>query len=83
MFYRLTDKEKTLTQIDPVYSNVTAYMTVRDKIDYCKRLISEIENFLDASANLLDERTIRKYNAIILAAQTEIREQLTVQENDE
>ncbi|MCD6069103.1 MAG: hypothetical protein K0S33_3929 [Bacteroidetes bacterium] len=64
--------KKTLIQIDPIYSSVNEYMTINDKMSYCKSLMAETQFFLHASANLMNEKTKEKYNAIIYATKKEI-----------
>ena|ERR1044072_8458638 len=70
-FFRQMTK-KTLLQIDPVYSNVSEYMSTPDKIAYCERLILETKQFLGISTNILEKRSKERYQEIIEAAEAEI-----------
>jgi hypothetical protein len=65
---------KTLLQIDPVYSSVNEYMSISDKVSYCRCLMAETEDFLLASGNLMNDKTKDKYRAIIQAAKMEIEQ---------
>jgi hypothetical protein len=65
-------KKKTLLQIDPVYSNVSEFMSTNEKIAYCERLIVETRQFLGISENILEKKSKERYLDIIEAAEEEI-----------
>jgi hypothetical protein len=65
-------KKKTLLQIDPVYNNVSEFMSTIEKIAYCERLVLETEQFLGISAHILETKSKDRYFEIIEAAKEEM-----------
>lgn len=64
--------EKSLSDIDKVYKDITSFMSLQDRIIYCECLIKENEHFLQNHTSRLDIIQKTRYHEIIVAARMEL-----------